>query len=368
MKAIVFCAMGAAAVLAVCDAAVAADFYAGKTVTFMNGAEAGGSSSISCRMLGEHLQRVIPGNPKFIVKNMPSESGIAANNFVGLQVKKDGLTMTCGAYGPAFQLFGEPNLKVDLTKFNIISGNGDSDVLYMSSDVAPGLKTGEDIFSLPPGKLTFGGIAYNTQKDVKARAILKAYGIDNYKYVTGFNGDSAGRAAIQQKFIGLYTEAANAYIGITANALVKTGQAIPVAQSGQLDESGKRIRDPRMPDIPTYAELYEKHFGKPATGLLWDLIATISAHQNVAGRWVALPPDSPPEAIAIMRKAIDDLNKDPAFLADAAKLRGEGIAAKEWPGAIVQARLDAYLHMPPEMLKLFNELVEEGDKRQTNAK
>ncbi|MEZ2127824.1 MULTISPECIES: hypothetical protein [unclassified Sinorhizobium] len=343
----------------------AADFYAGKTVTFVNGADPGGSSSISCRMLGEHLSRVVPGNPTFIVKNMPSEGALAATNFVGLQAKKDGLTLACGSYGPAYQLFGEPNLKVDLTRFNVISGNGDSDVMYVAANAGSGVKTAEDIFKLAPGTLVLGGDSYNSQSDTKSRAILKALGIEDYKYVTGFSGDASGRAAIQQGFINLYKESATAFSNITRSALVTPGTVVPIAQSGQLDENGKRVRDSRLPDIPTYAEFYEKHFGKPATGPVWQLIEMISGHQNVAGRWVALPPDAPKEAVDILRKAVIQLDTDPAFIADAEKLRGKGPAAREWPGELVQQRISAYLNMPADLRKVFDDLIKDGEKRQT---
>jgi tripartite-type tricarboxylate transporter receptor subunit TctC len=309
-------------------------------------------------MIAQHMADHIPGNPTIIVKNMPSESGINATNYVGLQAKKDGLTAVCGPYGPAFQIFQNPNLKVDLTKFDVITGDGDGEVMYIRADVPPGMKSGQDIFNANPASLKYGGIAYNAQKDTKARAFFDLIGLKGYTYVTGFTGDSAGRAAIQQNFLNLYSEAMTGYHNVTEGAIVKPGLVIPVVQTGTTGADGKRIRDPRVPDVPTYGEFYEQHFGKPPSGPDWEVMQAIVSLENVAAHWFALPPDSPPEAVAIMRKAAQELNSDPEFLAESEKLRGPGVT--QWPGEVVAKNIDNYLHLPPDVLKTYFALVDAG--------
>ena len=47
------------------------DFYAGKQVTVIVGAGAGGGYDLQARAMARHLGKHIPGNPSFVVQNMP---------------------------------------------------------------------------------------------------------------------------------------------------------------------------------------------------------------------------------------------------------------------------------------------------------
>ncbi len=41
-----------------------ANFYAGKTITFLVGSSAGGGTDVTARVLARHLERYIPGKPR----------------------------------------------------------------------------------------------------------------------------------------------------------------------------------------------------------------------------------------------------------------------------------------------------------------
>ena len=70
---------GAAVVAAACGLvasrlalpALAADFYAGKTIDLIVGASPGGGYDIYARAVSRHLAKHIPGEPTIVVKNMP---------------------------------------------------------------------------------------------------------------------------------------------------------------------------------------------------------------------------------------------------------------------------------------------------------
>src|SRR5215510_9928607 len=47
------------------------DFYAGRQVTVIVGSGAGGGYDLQARLMARHLGKHIPGNPTFIVQNMP---------------------------------------------------------------------------------------------------------------------------------------------------------------------------------------------------------------------------------------------------------------------------------------------------------
>ena len=71
-------------------AAPAADFYAGKTIEFLIGADVGGGYDIYARLIGRHLGRFIAGNPTIVARNLPGAGGGRAAAFIYSVAPKDG--------------------------------------------------------------------------------------------------------------------------------------------------------------------------------------------------------------------------------------------------------------------------------------
>jgi len=65
---IALCVVAMSTALSSASAESAADFYRGKTLTFLVGSGVGGSYEFYARALAAHLPRHIPGNPAVIVK------------------------------------------------------------------------------------------------------------------------------------------------------------------------------------------------------------------------------------------------------------------------------------------------------------
>ncbi|HSR56328.1 MAG TPA: hypothetical protein VLN73_08795, partial [Alphaproteobacteria bacterium] len=56
------------------------DFYKGKRMTMFVGSGAGGGYDTYSRTFARHYQKYIPGNHKFVVKNMPGAAGLRVAN------------------------------------------------------------------------------------------------------------------------------------------------------------------------------------------------------------------------------------------------------------------------------------------------
>src|SRR4051812_17635953 len=56
------------------------DFYTGKTMTIIVGADSGGGYDAQGRLMSRHIARFIPGNPTVIVQNMPGAGSLTAAN------------------------------------------------------------------------------------------------------------------------------------------------------------------------------------------------------------------------------------------------------------------------------------------------
>ena len=71
----------------------AQDFYRGKTVRLVVGYAPGGGYDSYARLVARHMGKHIPGNPAFIVENMPGAGSLASANHLYKLAKADGLTV-----------------------------------------------------------------------------------------------------------------------------------------------------------------------------------------------------------------------------------------------------------------------------------
>jgi tripartite-type tricarboxylate transporter receptor subunit TctC len=71
-------------------AEVGADFYKGKTITFLISGGAGGAYDTFARVLAQHIGQHIPGNPSVVPTEMVGAGGITATNYLYNAAPKDG--------------------------------------------------------------------------------------------------------------------------------------------------------------------------------------------------------------------------------------------------------------------------------------
>ena len=65
------------------------NFYRGKIITLIVGADVSGEYTTSARLLARHMGKHIPGNPTIIIQNMPGASSINATNYLYEIAAKD---------------------------------------------------------------------------------------------------------------------------------------------------------------------------------------------------------------------------------------------------------------------------------------
>jgi len=97
------------------------EYYRGKTVRIIVGLSAGGGFDIYARTMARHMGKHVPGNPAFIVDNMPRAASMISANHVYKVAKPDGLTL--GHFvGSLFmqQLLGRPGAEFEATRFEFV--------------------------------------------------------------------------------------------------------------------------------------------------------------------------------------------------------------------------------------------------------
>src|SRR5262245_64069931 len=66
------------------------EFYAGRQMTCIVGASAGGGYDRQARLVARHLGKHIPGTPTIVVQNMPGAGSLAATNYISNAAARDG--------------------------------------------------------------------------------------------------------------------------------------------------------------------------------------------------------------------------------------------------------------------------------------
>jgi tripartite-type tricarboxylate transporter receptor subunit TctC len=341
--------------------ATAADqpFYTGKTIHFIVGFAPGGGSDIMCRLLASAMTATVPGRPTIVVQNMPGADGNNAANYVAEVARPDGQTALCGTVAPLSQLLKDPSLRVDLrTAFRWIAGVPEWQVLYVRSDVKPGLKVPSDIYKAQG--LVMGGFRADSSKDIPERLALDMLGV-KYKYVTGINGEGSGRAQLQQNFINTWMDAVGSFVSVDLPTLVTPGTVVPIFQTGMADEHGQLTkRTPAVPDVPTVYELYQEKYGKAPAGPEWDTFQAVLGPFAIAQRGIALPVKVPQEAVSGLSAGVAPLLQDADFLAKAKKVLGVDFSFCD--GERVQQSLTAALNPTPAVLKFLVDYVKKGEQ------
>jgi tripartite-type tricarboxylate transporter receptor subunit TctC len=316
-----------------------ADFYKGKTIKMLIGYSAGGTNDLWARTIARFWGKHIPGNPDFIVQNMPGAGTLVAANYIYGVEKSDGLTMGLLAPGLFFnQLGGQKEVKFDWAKFAWIgSPEETSEMLSMRSD-SP-FKTLDDIreAAVPPRCGTTGT---GTPGHYFPRLLEEVLGL-KFNLITGYPGASDIDLAIEKGEVQCRAGTTSAFFGREpGRTWAKTGFVRILVIGGSK-------RDPRAPNVPTIWELMEKH-KTPESG---KRLTTLLLSPGSFGRPIVGGPGIPADRVKILRESFLKAMKDPELLAEAEKRRWEPDPVS---GETLQALAREVVTQPPEVITRMN--------------
>ncbi len=69
------------------------EFYRGKQIRLIIGEGPGGGYDTYARLLGDHMGKFIPGNPKIVAQNMPGAGTLRATNHIYAVANRDGTVL-----------------------------------------------------------------------------------------------------------------------------------------------------------------------------------------------------------------------------------------------------------------------------------
>ncbi len=289
-----------AALLSLIAPAHADDFYRGKTLTIVVGYTAGGGSDINARLVSRHIGRHIPGTPPVVVVNMPGAGSLRALEHLERHAPKDGTVIALFDYTQITNSLLTPGkVPIDFRKFKWIGSVAqDLAVCYVWHTLKA--KTVADLQRLP--KIHMGRTNPGTSSDTQQRILRKLFNV-NVHSVAGYPGSAEGFIAVERGELegGCMTWASLPSQWIAGNKITPIMRVTPATA-------------PDLPaDVPTAFDLLPQDRDR-------QILRVLSAAGEVGKPFVAQV-SVPDEPVAILRKAFAAMVQDPAFVADAVKLR-----------------------------------------------
>lgn len=270
-----------------------APFYSGRTVTIVVGSGPGGITDISARILGEFLERHLPGEPTVIVQNMPGGGSVTMANHVYRSAARDGTVLGYPVPGMITAQLLEPNrARYDGRRLNWIGSafRATNTIAVLDST---GVRSLEDlrqqrVFIGASGR---GSPLY--QIPALARALLGL----NLEIVTGYESGTAVVLAMERGEVDGQAIALDFWQNLRPEWLAgnRLVHLLRIGPPDNVRAAGvAHIRDL----VTTQRDKALVDFMEIGVALGWPLFA---------------PPDVPAERVAALRRAFDAVVTDPEF-------------------------------------------------------
>ncbi len=312
---LVVAAAGCVTALSVAAASAQKVDFSGKRVEIIVPFAPGGGSDVYTRALAPYFEKYLPGNPTILVRNVPGARSIPGANQFQERAKPDGAhVMIVSATTVASFVFDRAKVKFELDKWEPVLLSPQGAVVYASPSL--GVAGPKDLPKLKGQQLVFGGQSV-TSAELRPTLTLHLLGF-KVNHVWGLNRGPV-RLAFERGEFNVNYDSMPGYLG-GAIQLVKSGKAIPLFSFGIINEKGELVRDPNVPDLPQFAEAYERVHGKKPAGAGYEAWLSISKMNTMMNKGIFLPAGTPKPVLDVWRTAIQNILKDPQFDKDASKV------------------------------------------------
>jgi tripartite-type tricarboxylate transporter receptor subunit TctC len=333
---------GLAILLALLPASVRADsaeeFYRGKRIRFIVGSAGGGGYESYSRTVMRVMARHIPGNPTYVVENMPGGGGLLAPIYLYNVSPRDGLEIGMVERAAALEPLINPdngNAKFDGRKFNWIGSPQEEIGLTIVREPSP-IHSLED---LKTHELILSGTNHTASPSVYPRLLNSLFGT-RFKVIEGYKSSNEALLAVERGEVGGHSSG--------SSSGTWRGQVAPWLAEGKVRivlQLGLK-KDPTLPDVPLVTEFAHSESER-------EMLDLVFAQQSMA--WPILaPPGVPADRVAALRAAFAATMRDPDFLASAQQQKLE---IHPVSGSEIDALLARVYATPPEIVKRVTALV-----------
>jgi tripartite-type tricarboxylate transporter receptor subunit TctC len=311
-----------------------------KTVEMIVASDPGGGTDLVGRLFARYFEKYLPGRPAVVAKNMGSGAGkILAANYLA-RAKPDGMiVMQTDSDTLQPTLLKRSAVKYEPAEFRVVGAiSRGGSIVFIRKDAVARLKD-------PSARPVVVG-ATSGQRSWQAMLVWgKEFLGWNVRWVKGYKGSGAMKLALQRGEIDVFaTNGINVILSLHKEGLIDF-----LVQEGQAegDSFGPR---PSFKDVPIFPLLLKK-VNIPEIAM--------RGYRSVMGasdvdKWLALPPKTPDDIVAVYRTAFHKATKDPQFLEAAHKQVSEEIYVAD--GARSERAIRELRSAPPEVTKYAEEL------------
>ncbi len=340
MRTLRFMIIGIAALLVLANSAWAADapFYKGKTIRIVVGYSPGGGFDTFSRLVGRNLGAHLPGNPSVIVVNMPGAASMVAANRVYAMQPGDGLTIVVFSFGVVTDLVTRPEAaKFDVRKFIWLGDptlGAVPEVVWVRSDLP--IKSLEDFRNYKTPLAS--GLTGRGSPATAANQFLASLGYP-LKAVHGYRGTANVMAAMERKEVDVRIMSQSNMQTIYRRH-IDSGLVRPVLALGA---------DPRVKPIPGVATFKDMNLDPKQQRIAVFLVGTWKLL-----RLFAIPPGTPPDRVATLRKAFTDTLNSPKLLEQAKRQK---VIVSPASHETIEKTIAGLYGAPPDLLARYKELL-----------
>jgi predicted outer membrane repeat protein len=279
----------------------AEDFFKTATLSLYVGSGGGGGYDAIARLVARHMTRFLPGNPNFVIKNMPTAAGVASANFIYNSAPRDGSAILAAQNASlVLPLYDSPVVHYDPRKFEWI-GSTDKQEATCTTWITSPIKTLADATRR---EVPVAATGVSAGPGVYPKILNALFGT-RFKVISGYDTGSMRLAVEKGEVDGICGLAWQTYKAISYD-WIESKKLNILVQLG-LEKNAE------LPDVPLAIDLLKD----PDDRKVLELIVL----PQEFGRPFLAPPGVPADRMAIYRKAFQAVLADPQFRAESAKQR-----------------------------------------------
>jgi tripartite-type tricarboxylate transporter receptor subunit TctC len=284
----------------VARAQAADEFFKSASLSLYVGSGGGGGYDAIARLVARHMTRFLPGNPNFVIKNMPTAAGVAAANFMYNSAPRDGSVILAAQNAPLMlPLYGSPVAHYDPRKFEWI-GSTDKQQAVCATWITSEIKTLADAAKR---EVPVAATGVGAGPGVYPKVLNALFGT-RFKVIAGYDTGSMRLAVEKREVEGICGLAWQTYKATSFDWI--EGKKLNVLLQMGLTKNAE------LPDVPLAADLLKDAGDR---GVL-ELIVV----PQEFGRPFLAPPGAPPERMAAYRQAFKAVLADEQFQAESGRL------------------------------------------------
>lgn len=261
----------------------------------------GGTYYQYAQLFSRHLGKFLPGDPTIIVQSVPGAGGVRLLNEAAVRMPADGSNIFLPPDTMLVaQLLGQSGINFDAGRFAYL-GTADQQNTFLATRRSVA-STVDDLKSRPTfmGSSGSGSTGYLIPAFAGPLLGLKT------KPIGGFKGSADIVLAMERGELDGSAQGWQVWTQARPDWFKGTNSfAAPIFQTGVTP-------DPDAPDVPFLSKLV-----KPEDASLVALLDTI----GLIGRSLAMPPNTPPDIVAMFRSAFRRMVTDEGYRSEAAKMK-----------------------------------------------